>query len=251
MERTTLQKTGIDDLQGFRWTEYFPYNNSHLMKLDYSVRDLTEEEKALISPSIRAFQIGEGSEGTHLRRVVKRFAQQSGYPEYIEIMDWFIKEENRHSQTLKKFMELYGIAAVSKLWLDNTFRFLRKMLYLECEVVVLVTAEIIALSYYAALSNATGSKLLKTICAQMLHDELRHVVLQSDTLHRISKNRSESRNRLVRTLRRRVMGITAFVVWHKYKELFLRGGYPYQTFKEHCFAYLTESIRIERTGNLG
>lgn len=82
----------------------------------------------------------------------------------------------------------------------------------------------IALSYYTALANATNSKLLRTICVQMLNDELMHVVLQSDTLYRISKNRNQIVNNLVRLIRKCLMRCTVFVVWHQYKKLFRKGN---------------------------
>ncbi len=63
MERVKLVEVKIDDLKSFDWIEYFRYNNSNLLKLDFeNNRELTSEEKELITPSIRAFQIGEGSE---------------------------------------------------------------------------------------------------------------------------------------------------------------------------------------------
>lgn len=251
MERAKLNEAGIEDLSTFNWTKYFEYNNSHLLKLDFKNNtELTQEEKMLITPSIKAFQIGEGSEGAHLSKVVKKFALKNNYEEYIQIMKWFILEENRHSQTLKKYMEIYDIKPVSKLWIDNIFRLLRKIMGLECEVIILVTAEMIALSYYTALSNATNSKLLKTICKQMLNDELKHVVLQSSTLHRISKNRNKILSKAVRNIRKLVMMITVFVVWNKYKQLFIKGNYTYKVFKTYCMEYLNESISIEESGKV-
>lgn len=63
MERVKLTETKINDLKKFNWIEYFRYNNSHLLKLDFQINtELTREEKELITPSIKAFQIGEGSE---------------------------------------------------------------------------------------------------------------------------------------------------------------------------------------------
>ncbi len=250
MERTKLVEAKIENLRIFNWIEYFKYNNLHLFKLDFNNNEeLSIEEKKLITPSIRAFQIGEGSEGRHLTKVVGEFALKNDYKDYIDIMKWFILEENRHSQTLKKYMEIYQIDTTEKLWIDNVFRHLRKMMGLECEVIILVTAEMIALSYYTALSNATKSELLKTICSQMLNDELKHVVLQSDTLFRISKNRNKMVNVLIRKLRKLVMRITVFVVWIKYKDLFIKGNYTYKLLKKHCIEYLNESINIEKTGN--
>lgn len=146
-------------------------------------------------------------------------------------------------------MEIYDIEPVKKLWIDNVFRILRKMMGLECEVIILVTAEMIALSYYTALSNVTNSTLLKTICSQMLNDELKHVVLQSSTLYRISKDRNKIINNLMRKIRMLVMRLTVFVVWHKYKELFIKGNFEYKKFKKYSIEYLKESINIEKTGN--
>ena len=246
-----LNETKIDNLKDFDWNKYFEHNNSHLIKLDYSNnKELAEEEKELITPSIRAFQIGEGSEGKHLKKVVEKFGKRTNDEEYIKAMDWFILEENRHSMTLKKYMEIYGIKPIEKNWIDNVFRFLRKLMGLECEVVVLVTAEMIALSYYTALSNATNSKLLKDICSQMLHDELRHVVFQSYTLHKISRRRNKIINKFVRGIRKFLMRITLNVVWIKYKDLFKKGNYSKETFKKDSLEYLKQSTDIEKTGEL-
>lgn len=251
MERVKLLETKIEDLSTFNWIKYFEYNNSHLLKLNFDNNtELSEEDKKIITSSIKAFQIGEGSNGKHLSKVVKKFAIKKDYKEYIEIMKWFILEENRHSQTLKKYMEIYKIETSSTLLIDNIFRILRRMMGLECGVIILVTAEMIALSYYTALSNATNSKLLKTICSQMLNDELKHVVLQSDTLFRISKDRNKIINKLIRRIRKLVMGITSFVVWTKYKKLFIKGNYTYKIFKNNCKEYLEESIKIEKTGKI-
>ena len=93
MKRVKLEETKIENLREFNWIEYFKYNNSHLLKLDFNKdNELTEEEKKLITPSIKEFQIGEGSEGKHLSKVVEKFALKSGYKDYIEIMKWFILE---------------------------------------------------------------------------------------------------------------------------------------------------------------
>ncbi len=98
MERTKLVEAKIENLRIFNWIEYFKYNNLHLFKLDFNNdEELSIEEKKLITPSIRAFQIGEGSEGKHLTKVVEEFALKNDYKDYIDIMKWFILEENRHS----------------------------------------------------------------------------------------------------------------------------------------------------------
>lgn len=247
MKRVNLKETGIEDIKGFDWVEYFKYNNAHLIPLDYSLNnELNRGQKRLIFPSIKAFQIGEGSDGAHLTSVVKAFAEKTEYPEFPEIMRWFIVEENRHSQMLKAYLETYGEECEKSLWIDNIFRGLRKLMGIECEVIVLVTAEMIALSYYDALADATDSVLLKDICAQMLHDELMHIVLQSDTLNRISSGRAEFFNTISRVTRKILMSVTSSVVWKKYKDVFIKAEYTKKDFKENCKFYLNQSISIEK-----
>lgn len=251
MKRVSLTNTGIEDIKSFDWIEYFKYNNAHLTPLDYSLNnELNRGQKRLIFPSIKAFQIGEGSDGDHLTSVVKAFAEKSNYTAFPEIMRWFIIEENRHSQMLKAYLEAYGEECVQKLWIDNIFRGLRKMMGIECEVIVLVTAEMIALSYYDALADATESLLLKDICAQMLNDEIMHIVLQSDTLGRISNSRAEIINKLSRLVRKILMAATSSVVWKKYKDVFIKAGYTRKDFKGNCRYYLNQSILIEKTREL-
>lgn len=72
MKRIKLSKTGIKNLNKFDWLEYFEYNNANLLKLDFNNNnELSSEELELITPSIKSFQIGEGSDGKHLSKVVK------------------------------------------------------------------------------------------------------------------------------------------------------------------------------------
>ena len=40
------------------------------------------------------------------------------------------------------------------------------------------------------------------------------------------------------------------VVWTKYKDMFLKGGYTYPILKKQCLEYLDESIAIEKTGRI-
>ena len=84
----------------------------------------------------------------------------------------------------------------------------------------------------------------------MLHDELRHVVFQSYTLHKISIRRKKFINKFVREIRKFLMRITLNVVWIKYKDLFEKGNYSKEIFKKDSLEYLKQSIDIDKTGEL-
>ncbi len=168
------------------WKKYFIANDRKRLQIDFSrEKDLTEVEKKLIFPSIQAFQKGEASNGNFLMRVVEDFAYKNHEEDYIEAMRQFVKEENWHSAYLKKYMDYHDVQSKDSTFLDRCFRRLRQLGGIKCEITVLVTAEIIALTYYDALSRCTASPALKEICAQMLNDELPHIMFQSYTLSHI------------------------------------------------------------------
>lgn len=106
----------------------------------------------------------------------------------------------------------------------------------------MVTAEMIALSYYSALAECVASPALKSICQQMLHDELKHIVFQSCTLYRMKTNPIE---RLLRIL---LMEVTMSVVWSSMKNVFHAGGYSFRRYAGDCLGYLKQSMEIEKRG---
>lgn len=100
-----------------------------------------------------------------------------------------MKEEQRHSACLLRFMQREGIPAASSHWVDTVFRRLRVLAGLELSLRVLVSAEIIAIPYYRALGAATRSPLLRAICARILQDEAVHLRFQASSLSRLSASR--------------------------------------------------------------
>lgn len=218
------------------WPAYFNYNKTHLLKLDFARdRQLTESERTLIAPSIKAFQVGEGSNGENFLSFAKQYADDTGDHLYIDAVKAFIAEENRHSKTLGRYMQANDIAFANHSILDRCFRFVRKKMGLKWEIIVLVTAEMIALSYYTVLSKVTESGLLKEICRQMLRDELRHVVFQSQMLAKLRLSGDEQQ------LRQCLMLLTGSIVWLAFRNVFKAGKYGYRKFMSECMGYLSQS----------
>lgn len=240
-----LSSLHLGQLKHYNWTSYFTENHKHRLVIDFSHETgLSKREKQLIFPSIQRFQKGEGSDGHYLLDCVKRYAEKSGDPDYVEAMKWFIREENRHSAYLKEYMDYYHVPVCKHSFLDHIFRILRKIGGLKCEIIVLVTAEMLALSYYSALSECTDSYALKSICRQMLHDELRHIVFQSYTLHKMKKRPFENPLRIF------LMELTVSAVWLSMKDVFLTGGYSFSRLLGESLGYLKQSFMIVKKGNI-
>jgi hypothetical protein len=117
-----------------------------------------------------------------LYRCAEKYAKSTGDAEYLEAIKLFIKEEQRDSQYLARFMNLANIPLARKIFVDTVFRSLRKLANLECSIGVLITAEIIAKVYYRALHDATQSIFLREICKQILRDEKFDVEFQAERL---------------------------------------------------------------------
>ena len=223
------------------WLEFFRENDRHRLQIDFSKEAaLPSDIKALILPSVSAFQIGEHSDGLHLIKVSEAFASKFDEPTYPEVMKLFIREENFHSSYLGEFMRYHELPLRKSNVLDRTFRRLRRRSGLRPEVVTLVTAEIIALSYYSALSDATDSPALKRICAQMLHDELPHVIFQSYTLGHFKESR------WLKLQRQLLMRAATLAVWTAYGKLFRAADWTYSKFKQENLGYLGQSEDIAK-----
>ena len=224
------------------WLIHFKENDKARLQIDFSEEPvLTEEQRKLIFKSIKAFQMGEHSDGVYLAELAEKFGKEYNQPNYAETMNLFIKEENFHSAYLAWYLKHHNEPKAKRNKLDKTFRNLRHDGKLFTEIAVLVTAETIALSYYSALGNVAdqiGSKDLRAICNQMLHDELPHIVFQTYTL-------SHFGNRKYRKFFRRfVMECTTIAVYLMYGKLLKAGGYNYRKFHGDNVAYLKQSFRM-------
>lgn len=230
---------------GFRkWYEHFIDNEFQQLDIPWE-NDLriSDEEKAAISASIQEFQLGESSEGRHLKRKARSFSNRWQLPFYALTIDTFIKEENRHSAYLGRFMRFQGIPLAEKHWGDTLFRLLRNLGGLEISVTVLITAEIYAMAYYKALQTATESPVLKAICDQVLIDEIEHLKFQSETLQVIYSKRSNFLNKLMRTFHESVFKGANWLVWRNHKKVFRRAGMSQAAYKKENRYWWKECLK--------
>jgi hypothetical protein len=200
-------------------------------------RTLTDAELRLVSASIQQFQLGEGSDGSGLIRRGRASRLAAFDPNFIPSLELFIKEEQRHSRHLARFLQCEGVALLQQHWVDRVFRRMRKFAGLELCLRVLVMAEIVAIPYYTALQRATGSARLQHICANILADESDHLRFQAENLNRLqSSRRSFPLTELV--FCRSFQIATLLVVWREHGEVLRAGGYGWNSFRKECVRLL-------------
>jgi len=218
------------------WVDHFRWNGSVAMRVPWHIGpDLSDEERAAIAHSIQMFQLGENSEGRHLMRYAKEWADRTGDSTYPEAIRMLIVEEQRHAGVLGRFMEINGIARIKRGYSDGIFWWARNLFSsLEVSISVLVTAEIIAKIYYPALSEATASIVLRAICEQIHREEIAHVLFQTEQLARIRIGRPRYGIWATRFLHRLLFYPTLIVVGLSHRTALRRGGLSQWQFFARC-----------------
>ena len=134
----------------------------------------------LPSPVIRSlqrFQVGESGDGAALIRL----AEATGDPDYAAAVRMFVAEEQNHARMLAELLRAAGAPTIAGHWSDRVFVATRRALGLRSELLVLATAELIALEYYGALA-ASSDPLLREVSSRILDDERHHVRFQERRL---------------------------------------------------------------------
>jgi hypothetical protein len=210
---------------------------------------LSAHERAVVESSIQQFQLGEGSQGRRLLKRGIRSSHRANDPYFPRALYLFIKEEQRHSAHLLRFMDQQGIPPVSKHWIDSVFRHLRGLAGLELSLRVLVTAEIIAVPYYRALGMATKAPLLRALGSIILADEGAHLRFQASMLRRMALGRLSPITRAVSHMHRTFLVATVCIVWREHRRVFEAAGYRFgRLLKESLseFAALDRAISSHR-----
>ena len=230
-----------------RWYRHFDEHRDDVNALPW--RDsyrLNATELRNVARSIQQFQLGEWARGRGLKQRALRQTDLAGDRWFIPALELFVQEEQRHSTTLGRFLDLQHIPRLRVHWLDGIFRRLRKLAGLDVCATVLVTAEALAMPFYQALRDATGSKLLRSICAGLLVDEAAHLNYQGLTLGLIRRPRSD-RSKVMRGFCHRVLfDGSALLLWQQHRRVFRAAGWNFFRFWNEAhrwFAILEMKIR--------
>lgn len=214
-----------------------------------SAVNLTAAERETIRSSVQEFQLGEQSEGRHLKRAAREHAQRSGDAAYFRAVNLFIREEQHHAALLGRFMDLAGIARARRTWVDSVFRRLRRFAGLETSICVLLTAEVIAKIYYRALLAATASPALRAICRRILEDEAGHVEFQSERLAILRRRQSPGRVAAAVAAQRVLFAGAVALVWLRHKPVLRSGDYVFAAYWRACHREFRECLVLMDPGH--
>ena len=107
------------------WHHHFK-QNLKIQRVDWSLEpQITEEEKQAILYSLKAWQLGETSDGSHLMAAAVKYSRKEKDFHYPLAVGWFIKEEQKHGENLGKYIDKLGEKRLRKDWGDSIFRKVR------------------------------------------------------------------------------------------------------------------------------
>lgn len=233
-----LDKSKYSKFTYSMWSEYFKKNKKiqeeHIYFLETS--DDLKINDASIFPSLKKFCLGESSTGTSYKSKVLKSNNQ----DFINTIDLFINEENNHSYFLEIILKANNQELLKHTPLDNCFRILRKFLSLNANINILLTAEIIAITYYSIIYNSTNNLPLKKTCKQMLSDEVAHINFQAYNNKTIVKN-----SNIKNCFRKGFMFATVSALYVSERKFFKKKNISYKLLMKNSLNILDEVISYE------
>lgn len=202
---------------------------------------VTPAELAPVVRSLQAWQLGQTSDGRHLRAAVARF----GDPDYQAAVDLFIKEEQGHGAMLGRFLDLAGAGRITADWGDTLFRAVRFCLRdPEAGTTQVVMLESLALVYFNAVRRATRSVVLAAVCRRILADEVSHARFHCERLAALYRRRSGAAFRARVAAQRAAFAGVAGLVWAGHRRALRAGGFDWRHFRRAAWDRMEEAWRL-------
>lgn len=207
------------------WKRHFQHNLT-IQRVDWRVApSLAPEERAAVLHSLKAWQLGETSDGRHLLAAARRYAARLGDPVYVEAVELFIREEQKHGGNLGRYVDLIGEQRAKKDWGDTLFRKVRYFnTSMELWTITVVIVESAAQVFYQALHDATRCALLRSICTDILIDEAHHIKFQNERLHILFQRKGFYNKALSLLLYSLLFFVVVHAVWYGHRRAFKAGG---------------------------
>jgi hypothetical protein len=242
--QNTLRPLAIT--QSLEWVTYFQDNASRQRAIPWELgAGLSAKELTAIAPSLRGWQLGETSDGSHLLLAARYYAFKVGDPDFIEAVRLFIVEEQRHGNNLGRFLDLAGVERAKSDGGDSLFRALRYALpTMEVWATPVVMVETHAMVYYDAIREATGSVVLRSICEQILADEVAHIRFQCERLAILHRRRAQWLLLLTMALHRVMFAAITIAVWLGHRRALRAGGYGFSQFWRNAWARMRHAWQI-------
>ncbi len=221
------------------WRNHFQENLTH-QRINWELEPiLKDEERQEILYSLKAWQLGETSDGSQLLRAAEQYARKINDPNYVEAIRYFIKEEQKHGNNLGRYLDLIGEQRAKSDWGDTLFRKVRHLnTSMELWTLTVIIVESAAQVFYQCLHDATECNLLRAICADILVDEAHHIKFQNERFYTIFESKGFYRRAISLVLYGALFFGTIHAVWFGHRKVFKAGGVDFGDFmRQMCYKF--------------
>jgi len=228
------------------WRAYFAGNALRQRPIPWRRgAGVSAAELSAIAGSLRAWQLGETSDGEHLLAAARAYAGKVNDPGFVDVVRLFIAEEQRHGKYLGRFLDLAGVERAASDWGDTLFRALRYALpSMEVWATPVVMVETHALIYYNAIRLATKSPVLRAICEQILADEIPHIQFQCERLAILHRRRAPWLRSLTMALHHVLFAGITIAIWCGHRHALAAGGYHFSKFWHSAWTKMRHAWRM-------
>jgi hypothetical protein len=209
-----------------QWLKHFRTNATQA-RIDTTLKpQISDPDKKAILHSLKAWQKGETSEGKHLLQAASKHADEINDPIYLDVIELFIKEEQKHGENLGRYVDALGEQRISFDWGDQLFRYARGWnRSITSWTMAVLIVESAAQIFYTALRDASDCILLKQICTDILIDEAYHIQFQSERLAFIMSLKSPFWRAQYLMVYQLLFSVTHRLIWMAHKRAFRHGGW--------------------------
>ena len=137
--------------------------------------EIPPDLRPLLAASLARFQLGETGEGRIVADLRRRAVAWSLPADYLEALRLFIAEEGRHAAILGTAIRALGGRTLSRTWSADVFGRIRHLAGPGLELLVLLAAEVAALSFYGTLVERLPSGPLREALREIATDEALHL----------------------------------------------------------------------------
>lgn len=227
------------------WKNHFQFNLTK-QRIDWSVQpSITDSEKDQILYSLKAWQLGETSDGRNLLAACQKYADSVNDLVYVDAMKLFIKEEQKHGNNLGKYLDAINEPRLKKDWGDSLFRKVRGLnRNMEIWTITVIIVESAAQLFYKSLHDATKCELLKAVCNDILIDEAHHIKFQNERLFILFRKRNYYLRLLTQVCYSVLFFATIHAIWFSHKKAFIAGNVNRKTFMEKMTCKFFKSMQF-------
>ena len=221
------------------WVDHFT-TNLKKKRINWSQKPaISDTDRESVLYSLKAWQLGETSEGAHLLEATRVYAEKIKDVDYLPAMRLFIKEEQKHGANLGRYIDLIGEERLTKDWGDSIFRFIRGFnTSMEMWTITVIIVESAAQIFYQALHDASDCTLLKGICIDIMIDEAHHIKFQNERMHIIFQQKSFYNKAFSIGAYGVLFFGTIHAIWFGHKTALIAGGIDKNEFMRLMYALL-------------